>query len=145
MEINKRHLYRITLELSPTGQKFFPSGVSSILIISAILTRVNFSTPIHMQSNKHLAHIIFISQIETDQLWKTDQEATEVNITMRERERESKEQTFPLTIIQQSFLLLCLATSSKVKVLESEAIAASGIQKSSTAQSQIIQKKKRVQ
>lgn len=96
-----------------------------------------------MQSNKHLAHIIFISQIETDQLWKTDQEATEVNITMRER--ESKEQTFPLTIIQQSFLLLCLATSSKVKVLESEAIAASGIQKSSTAQSQIIQKKKRVQ
>lgn len=143
MEINKRHLYRITLELSPTGQKFFPSGVSSILIISAILTRVNFSTPIHMQSNKHLAHIIFISQIETDQLWKTDQEATEVNITMRER--ESKEQTFPLTIIQQSFLLLCLATSSKVKVLESEAIAASGIQKSSTAQSQIIQKKKRVQ
>lgn len=98
-----------------------------------------------MQSNKHLAHIIFISQIETDQLWKTDQEATEVNITMRERERESKEQTFPLTIIQQSFLLLCLATSSKVKVLESEAIAASGIQKSSTAQSQIIQKKKRVQ
>lgn len=98
-----------------------------------------------MQSNKHLAHIIFISQIETDQLWKTDQEATEVNITMRERERESKEQTFPLTIIQQSFLLLCLATSSKVKVLESEAIAASAIQKSSTAQSQIIQKKKRVQ
>lgn len=42
--------------------------------------------------------------------------------------RKTKKHTFPLTIIQQSFLWLCLATSSKVKVFEFEAIDASATQ-----------------
>jgi len=56
----------------------------------------------------------------------------------KDKEERQKKQTFPLTMIQQSFLWLCLDTSSKVKVLGFEAIFDSATQNQAHTNSHII-------
>lgn len=95
-----------------------PQGVTTYHSQSNQVRKKSSNKMSHMQLEQRLAHIRFIPETQTNPLRKTDREA----IADRNSSYTKKKLTFPLTIIQQSFLWLCLDTSSKVKVLDFEPI-----------------------